>query len=83
MLERETLKWFKPAKGQFQTGRAKAPADKDRRAAPTFSLRFLIFRIDFRNGQAATFSSIEISCLAQRGVGRAQKAAAQPRSAAS
>jgi len=27
MLERETLKWFKPAKGQFQTGRAKAPAD--------------------------------------------------------
>jgi len=50
MLERETLKWFKPAKGQFQTGRAKGPTDKDRRAAPTFSLRCSIFRIDFRNG---------------------------------
>ena len=40
MLERDTLKWFKPAKGQFQTGRAKAPADKDRRAAPTLFLAF-------------------------------------------
>ena len=40
MLERETLKWFKPAKGQFQTGARKPLPIRTAEQPPPFPCVF-------------------------------------------
>jgi hypothetical protein len=83
LLGKEEYGIRKPTGAAVATKNAKLSGDEDRRAGVIFSCVFPAFRINFRNAKAATFSSIETSYPAQRGVGRASEAAAKSRTAAS